>query len=115
ERFEEARDTFNRAFFDRERAIYGNGTQTSLILPLAFGLVPEEARSRVAANLVQDIVGPHGGHLSVGLLGVQWLMQTLTETGHAEVAHLVASQTTFPSWGYMIEQGATSTWERWDS
>lgn len=114
-RFEEVRDTFDRVFFDRERAVYGNGTQTSLVLPLAFGLVPAEARSRVAANLVDDIVGLHGGHLSVGLLGVQWLMQTLTDTGYPEVAYLIATQTTFPSWGYMIGRGATSTWERWDS
>jgi len=114
-RFDEIRDAFGRAFFDRGRGVYGNGTQTSLVLPLVFGLVPEEARSRVAANLVADIVGPCRGHLSVGLLGVQWLMQTLTDTGYPEIAYLIATQTTFPSWGYMIEGGATSTWERWDS
>jgi alpha-L-rhamnosidase len=114
-RFEDARATFEQAFFDRDRAVYGTGTQTSQVLPLAFGLVPEDARARVAANLVEDIVERHGGHLSVGLLGVQWLMQTLDGTGHPDVAHLIATQTTFPSWGYMIERGATSTWERWDS
>jgi len=42
-------------------------------------------------------------------------MQTLTEAGYPEIAYLIATQTTFPSWGYMIEGGATSTWERWDS
>ena len=115
QRFEDVRATFERAFFDRDRAVYGTGTQTSQVLPLAFGLVPEDARPRVAGNLVEDIVERQGGHLSVGLLGVQWLMQTLDGTGNAEVAHLVATQTTFPSWGYMIERGATSTWERWDS
>lgn len=114
-RAQEVGEVFNRVFYDRGRGVYGNGTQTSLVLPLAFDLVPDQDRAHVAANLVEDIVVRHRGHLSVGLIGIQWLMQVLTETGYPEVAHLVATQTSFPSWGYMIERGATSTWERWDS
>jgi alpha-L-rhamnosidase len=56
----------------------------------------------------------HRGHLSVGLTGMQWFMQALTDAGHPEVAYHVATRTTRPSWGYMISKGGTSMWERWD-
>jgi len=63
---------------------------------------------------VDDIMVKHDGHLTVGLIGMQWLMQTLTEIGHPEVAWAIATQTTRPSWGYMLAKGATTVWERWD-
>ncbi len=77
--------------------------------------MPEESRSAVIANLVDDIMVRHKGHLSVGLVGMQWLMQVLTDVGHPEVAYTIATQTTRPSWGYMVSKGATTIWERWDA
>ena len=46
---------------------------------------------------------------------MQWFMQTLTDTGRPDVAYTVATQTTRPSWGYMVSKGATTSWERWDT
>ena len=39
----------------------------------------------------------------------------LTDTGHTDVAYRLLTQRTFPSWGYQIDRGATTMWERWDS
>jgi alpha-L-rhamnosidase len=50
----------------------------------------------------------------VGLIGMQWLMQVLSDIGRPDVAWTIVTQTTRPSWGYMIGKGATSIWERWD-
>jgi alpha-L-rhamnosidase len=50
----------------------------------------------------------------VGLIGMQWLMQVLTDIGRPDVAWTIVTQTTRPSWGYMIGKGATTIWERWD-
>ena len=75
----------------------------------------QASRAAVIQNLANDILITHQGHTTVGLLGMQWLMQVLTEIGHPEIAYTVATQTTRPSWGYMISKGATSIWERWDS
>jgi len=66
------------------------------------------------ANLVENILVEQQGHLSVGLVGMQWFMQTLTECGQTEAAFQVATRTTRPSWGYMVAKGGTSVWERWD-
>lgn len=112
---ETIRTAFNKAFLNPATGIYANGTQTSHVLPLAFGMVPAEHRDKVIGHLVNDIMVTHNGHLSVGLIGMQWLMQTLTDIGRPDVAWTIATQTTRPSWGYMMGKGATTIWERWDT
>jgi alpha-L-rhamnosidase len=106
---------FNKRFFDPATGKYGNGTQCSYVLPLAFGMVPAESLAKVAENLVKDILLTRQGHLSVGLIGMQWLLQVLTDIGRPDVAWILMTQTTRPSWGYMIGKGSTTIWERWDS
>ncbi len=106
---------FNARFFDAATHKYESATQGSYVFPLAFGLVPEDHRAKVIANLVDEIQVKHKSHTSVGLVGMQWFMQTLTDAGRADVAYTVATQTTRPSWGYMVSKGATTVWERWDT
>ena len=108
------RDGFNKRFLNSQTARYESATQTSYVLPLAFGMVPDDVRPRVIQNLVDDIMVQHDGYSTVGLIGMQWLMEVLTETGHTEVALSIATRTKRPSWGYMIAQGATTIWERYD-
>lgn len=105
---------FNRKFLDPKTHVYQGGTQCGYVLALAFGLAPDNQRDAIIANLVDDIMVKNNGHLSVGLIGMQWLMQTLTEVGRPDVAWTIATQTTRPSWGYMLAKGATTIWERWD-
>ena len=109
------RDGFNKRFFNSQTAQYESATQTSYVLPLAFGLVPDDSRPRVIQNLVDDIMVKHHGYSTVGLVGMQWLMEVLTEIGHTDAALSVATRTKRPSWGYMIAHGATTIWERYDT
>ena len=105
---------FNRKFFDASTNTYEGNTQCGYVLALKFGLVPEDHRNAVIARLVDDIMVKHHGHLTVGLIGMQWLMQTLSDIGRPDVAWTIATQTTRPSWGYMLSKGSTTIWERWD-
>ncbi len=109
------RIAFNKRFFHPDANKYESETQGSYLFPLAFGLVPADHRAAVIANFIEEITVKHHNHTSVGLLGMQWFMQVLTDIGHPEVAYAVATQTTRPSWGYMISKGATTIWEVWDS
>jgi alpha-L-rhamnosidase len=108
------KDHFNRTFLDVQTHTYSGDTQCSYLLPIAFGLVPADQRDAIIGKLVDDILIKHHGHLSVGLVGMQWLMQTLTDIGRPDVAWTIVTQKTIPSWGYMISKGATTIWERWD-
>ncbi|TWD83165.1 alpha-L-rhamnosidase [Kribbella amoyensis] len=114
----ELAEGLNRAFLDREAGIYRTDSdpdyrQTSNAVPLAFGLVPDDLVPRVVANLVADIEA-RDFHLNTGCLGVGVLLPVLTQYGRADVATKVALQRTFPSWGYWIDQGADTMWEKWE-
>ncbi len=104
----------NRQYYRPELGYYDNGSQTACVLPLAFGLVPEAERGRVFGHLVQKITQETQGHVGTGLIGGQWLNRVLTEGGRADLAYGLATNTTYPSWGYMIGQGATTIWELWN-
>ncbi|MCX6636392.1 MAG: glycoside hydrolase family 78 protein [Acidobacteria bacterium] len=108
------KEAFLEKFFKPERSQFDNGTQTSSVLPLAFGLVPEDRRQAVFDALVAKIEKESDNHVGVGLIGAQWLMRTLSENGRADLAYTIATQKTYPGWGYMIGKDATTIWELWN-
>jgi alpha-L-rhamnosidase len=110
---DQIRVAFNDRFFDPEGATYATGSQTSLALPLWFGIVPEDDRDRVLATLVRRIREVDDGHLETGTMGTAALQQVLGEAGAADAMYGIATQTTYPSWGDQIERGATTVWETW--
>jgi alpha-L-rhamnosidase len=107
-------DAFNERFLDRAKGQYSNGTQTSCVLPLAFGLVPEDMKVKIFAHLVDKIENETHGHIGTGLIGGQYLNRVLSDNGRPDLAWTMASQKDYPSWGYMVEQGATTIWELWN-
>ncbi|MFJ2211567.1 family 78 glycoside hydrolase catalytic domain [Streptomyces sp. NPDC101062] len=110
------KDAFNATFLDASghyRTAKDPGyRQTSNALPLAFGLVPSGARASVVDSLVADITA-RGNHLNTGALGTSVLLRVLCAHGHPEVAHAIATQRTYPSWGYWFDNGADTMWEMW--
>ncbi len=110
----ELRQAFLRAWYKPDEARFDNGTQTSSVLPLAFDMAPPEDRSRVFQRLVEKIEKESNNHVGVGLVGAQWLMRTLSDNGRPDVAFAIATQTTYPGWGYMVSKDATTIWELWN-
>ena len=107
---------FLHKFYDPATNTFTGGTQCSYVLPLAFGLIPSDPSQRQAiiSNLVRDIMVTHDKHLTVGLIGNQWLLQVLTDCGRADVAWSLVTQTTRPNWGCMTSRGADTIWVCWD-
>ncbi|MFD7229276.1 family 78 glycoside hydrolase catalytic domain [Streptomyces sp. NPDC059881] len=87
--------------------------QSSNCVPLAFGLVPAGARASVTASLLADIE-KRGNHLNTGALGTSVLLRALSANGHSDVAHAVATQRTYPGWGYWFDNGGDTMWEMWE-
>lgn len=111
---ETLKNAFNQRFLNSDKGQYDNGTQTSCVLALAFGLVPEDQKNAIAKHLLEKIETESHVHIGTGLIGGQWLMRVLTEIGRPDVAFQLATQRTYPSWGYMVEKGATTIWELWN-
>jgi alpha-L-rhamnosidase len=91
----------------------GGDTQTGYVLTLHMKLVPDAMRSAVAQKLVDKIEANHG-LLGTGFLGTPYLLSVLVDTGHRDVAYHLLLNTTYPSWGYLVDHGATTMWERWN-
>lgn len=108
------KDAYNRQYFNADSALYDNNTVTANILSLQLGLVPEGRDEELFENIVQKTEEDFGSHVSTGVLGIQQLMRGLTAFGNVDLAYKIATNTTYPSWGYMIEKGATTIWELWN-
>ncbi|MFD0990023.1 glycoside hydrolase family 78 protein [Mariniflexile jejuense] len=111
---ERIKTAFNKKYLNTSTFSYANNTVTANVLPLAFGMVPEELKAKVFDNMVHEIEVTKQGHVSTGVVGIQFLMRTLTEHGRGDLAYKLASNKTYPSWGYMVENGATTIWELWN-
>lgn len=109
---EKIRNAINTKYLDTNTGIYGKGVQTEMSVPLYWGVTPEAMKAKVAANLAKR-VEQDGFHLDVGLLGTKAILSALSENGYADIAYKVASQETYPSWGWWIVNGATTLLENW--
>ena len=110
--FNHIKRRFNDVFVKDDARILGD-TQTTYLMALYFDLLPDSLRQNAFAHLIRHIEH-NNGHLSTGFLGVNFLLPVLSEFGRTDIAYRLLQNTTFPSWGYMIENGATTIWERWD-
>jgi alpha-L-rhamnosidase len=108
------KSAMNEKLYDKIKVQYANHSATSNLLPLAFDMVPDSARTRVFGNIVEKIMGDADGHTVVGLVGAQWIMRMLDRYGRSDIAVRLSENNTYPSWGYMVENGATTVWELWN-
>ncbi|MDZ7722236.1 MAG: family 78 glycoside hydrolase catalytic domain [candidate division KSB1 bacterium] len=118
---EKIKSAFNDKYFDPERKIYRGGTpapgffplQAINLIPLQMGLVPIEYRQTVLNHVINDISKTHNYHLFTGILGSKAMVDVLPKYKYSDVLYKVATQKSFPGWGYMLENGATTLWQHW--
>lgn len=105
---------FNNRFWHEDAGGYGTNNQSCNAIAYYMGLVPGERHESVINNLVANVVEKNAGHLTTGNICTKYLLEALTGGGRPDVAYLIASQESYPSWGFMLANGATSLWERWE-
>ncbi len=110
---ENIKTAFNNQFFNSATGVYDSGTQCCQAFPLYFDLVPDGYRDLVTSVLIDNITD-HSGHLTTGIFATKYMLDELTETGNAYAAYAIANQRTYPGYGYMLDNGATTIWEQWN-
>lgn len=110
---EQIKTAFNRKFLAKGTGRYDAATQACQAFALYLGLVPADEQARALDVLVADIA-KNGDHLTTGIFGTKYMLAALTDAGRADVAYRLVNQRTFPGWGHMLEQGATTLWEHWE-
>jgi hypothetical protein len=110
---EKIEDRFNKRFLDPDLNQYEAGSQCSNAFPLFLGIVPDTHRKAVFQSLIENILVKEKGRLTTGLVGTKYMMEMLSQEGRSDVAYLLATQTSYPSWGDLIE-GRTTLSEHWN-
>ena len=137
-----ARTSFGKLYFDRDRGLfrdpdwvaawgapvmqteqalaitlcldlqdsYGSAGGLHDIVPTPTEIVPATDVARAAAALAANV----SGGLNVGMVGIKHVFSALAATGHGDVALAALASTDYPSFGYMLEQGEGTIWERWE-
>jgi len=107
------KEAFSGSFVSSEGGVKGD-SQTGYLMALGFGLLPADLRAKAGENLLRRIQ-ESDWCISSGFLGAKYIMPVLTELGRLDIAYRLLLNTRYPSWGYSINQGATTIWERWNS
>ncbi|KAA1418114.1 Bacterial alpha-L-rhamnosidase [Mumia zhuanghuii] len=110
---DDVREAFVDKYVGDDGALPGDA-QAGYVLALSYGLIPDDLVDDAADRLVANLER-HDWHLATGFLGTPDLLPVLTKTGHTDVAYKLINQRTYPSWGYEVDKGATTIWERWNS
>jgi len=117
---EEIKDAFNKEFLMRTykyiKVSFTDGaiSQTSNVLPLYLNMVPENKEKSILNYLVEAIKGHYDYHIDTGIVGTRYIFEVLTDNGYPEIAYKMITQKSFPGYGYMLREGATTLWERWE-
>ena len=107
---DKAAEAFHRELYDPATGSYGKFGSNVMALKLG---VPAERKAKVVKAL-RDNIAEVNDHLDTGIVGTRYLCEILVENGLEDLAYKIINQRDFPSFGWWIEQGATTTWEQWD-
>ena len=101
-------------FFDSATNSYATGSQIDLIYPMLAHVTPESLVAAVTKNLYTETAQNKGGHLATGLVGIPVLTEWAIKNRSADWVYGMLKKKDYPGYLYMIENGATATWEHWN-
>lgn len=103
--------SYNQHFYDEVHGWYDEGEQTAAVLPLYFGMVPEERHSQIVQSVV-DGIERKAGHIDTGIYGTKYLPLAMAREGYLDVVLDAFFHKDYPSYGYEFSCGATTVWEQ---
>ena len=108
------RDKIHETFYDEKEGIYATGSQIDMIFPMLAGATPEELREKVTNQLIERTTHEFGGHLNTGLVGIPVMMEWAAKAHQPDFIYSMLKKRGYPGYLYMLDQGATATWEHWN-
>jgi alpha-L-rhamnosidase len=108
---EQVKKAFNKEFFNENTCIYATGSQASLAVPLAVGLVDSRYYDRVFENLINKIKEDNK-ILTVGSAGIRYLLEVLMDRGASQLFFDMNNRDD-AGYGLQLKMGATTLIEPW--
>lgn len=110
----QARKALNSKYYNAKTNNYGAGTQTENSMAVSLGLAENDDIAAIVKNIADDIVA-RNYHCTSGNQGYRHVFYVLSEYGYTDLLIKMIKNREYPGWGYMLECGATTVWERWES
>lgn len=108
---EDVKAAFHKKYYDPQTRSYGDYGANVFALHMG---VPQDCLADVVESFRAELAEKYGRHLNTGIFGTRRLFEMLAQYGLNDLAYDIINQKDYPSFGWWIEQGATTTWERWD-
>ena len=105
---------YQEEYFDASTNTYIGNTQSMNVLPVSMGITPKDKQKAVLQNIINDIKA-HENHLTTGFLGTTFLFPELAKYGSNDLIYQMVTQRDYPSWGRIIDEGATTITEAWNA
>ena len=112
-RREKLNKLIHQTFYRADEGIYSTGSQLDMCYPMLVGVVPDSLYNKVKENVVTMTEEKHKGHIAVGLVGVPILTEWSVRNKQVDFFYQMMKKRDYPGYLYMIDHGATATWEYW--
>ena len=109
----ELNQLIHQTFYDEEKSIYATGSQLDMAYPMLVGVVPENLYGQVKEMMKLRTMEQYRGHIGVGLVGVPILTEWAVQNREVDFMYHLLKQPDYPGYLYMLQHGATTTWEYW--
>jgi alpha-L-rhamnosidase len=97
-----------------DRPVVGQINRQTLFSTLLYhGIVPENDMEALTDSLLTALYNGPSEHFNTGIFGTKYMLEALSKSGNSNAVFDVVNSTSFPGWGFMIDQGATTIWETW--
>lgn len=103
----------HRQYWDSNTSRYTVDRQANLALAMVAQITPKQHERELEQQFIESITATDN-HIDTGIGGTPFLFRALDEYGRTDLAFKIASQRDYPSWGKMLDEGATTLWEQWD-
>jgi len=107
------KELIHKTFFDITKNYYASGSQIDLAYPLLAQIVPDSLKGKVTDSLYKEIEVNRKGHIACGLVGVPIFTEWAIKNHAAGLFYSMLKKRDYPGYLYMIDNGATTTWEHW--
>ncbi|MCY1719651.1 family 78 glycoside hydrolase catalytic domain [Prolixibacteraceae bacterium Z1-6] len=111
---EELQNKIHEVYFNETNSSYGTGTQIDLAFPMIAGVVPENSIEKVTESFYNETEIKRNGHLACGLVGLPVITEWAVDNQEVELMYSMLKKRDYPGYLYMLDNGATTTWEHWD-
>ena len=105
------RDSFRANLIDFDTMTVNGNCQTSQAMAIYYNLFNGDEKPEAFERLL-ELINQADGHMDVGVLGARVIFHVLSDFGYADLALKMITRPDFPSYGYIVNQGFNTLWER---